>query len=300
MSTLRRLVVAIGAWLLCCSAGAAALELVDSCAGSATEDARGVVALESQCPGLEAALREMGVVESLPEGWRDALDRRALGDLASLTHRYRDLPAQAAPDPGKEQVKPARSWWDAVKQWLRSQLGQPDDASTPWLKRLLDRIGESAGLIRTITYVLLVLVVIAAVAFVVNELRVAGVLSRRRGSARAGEVTAALPGVAVAPDIADLDAAALRDQPGILMRLLVARLLINGQLQAERNLTHRELVKHSAFADPENRLRFARVTQLAERVLYGAGEADAAQSRAAIADGRGLLLQLQAVAGEQP
>lgn len=94
------------------------------------------------------------------------------------------------------------------------------------------------------------------------------------------------------PAVADLDSAQLREQPSILLRLLVQRLMINGQLQAERNLTHHELVARSRFADPESHARFARVARLAERMLYGAGDADPAQASAVIMDGRNLLLQM--------
>jgi hypothetical protein len=304
MSAHRRLLLALGAWLLGCSAGAAGLEDLDACAAQTATQARGIVALEAECPGIEAALRELGVVDHLPEGWRDTVDRGDLGDLAGLVHRYRDAAApSAALEPGdlrgildqleRERVKPARSWWDAVKEWLRSWSGNQDSRPAPWLDRFLSRLAQSADVIKMISYVLLGLTVVAAIMFVVNELRVAGVLSRRRETMPGAGVPVALRAAERMPTLADLDAAALRDQPGILLRLLVSRLLETRQLHAERNLTHRELVTQCAFPDVETRVRFARVSQLAESVLYGAGEGNPAQSTAAIADGRGLLLQLQ-------
>ena len=309
MFTAQRLLFACGAWLLCCSAGAAAVDILAGCAAQAAPGKRGIVALEAQCPGLESALRELGVVDALPDGWRDSLSAAAVGDLGNLAARYGDVSARGAPDTGalpaildqlaQEQVKPVRSWWEAVKQWLRSWSSQQQAGSTNWLDRLLTRLAQSADLIKVITYVLLAVAVVAAIAFIVNELRVAGVLSRRRGVGPDGVATVT-PARKAAQDAVDLDAAALRDQPAILLRLLVAHLLRNGQLQAERNLTHRELVTHSAFADAESRLRFARVTQLAERMLYGSGEANVVQANAVIADGRLLLQQLQAPAGLQP
>jgi hypothetical protein len=33
-------------------------------------------------------LRELGVAEQLPEGWRDTVSRDSLGDLEKLTRRY--------------------------------------------------------------------------------------------------------------------------------------------------------------------------------------------------------------------
>jgi hypothetical protein len=297
----RRLVLAFGAWLLCSSASAAGLDTLDVCAARASPDAKGIVALEAECPGVEAALREAGVVDNLPDGWRNTLNRAALEDLGVLVHPYRDA-SQAAMDPGAlrpileqlagEKVKPAGSWWDAVREWLRSWLGKQEAGSSNWLEQLLQRLTGAADLITTVGYVLLALTVIAAIAFVVNELRIAGVLSRRKSGNLPPGTAATLP-VAAAPDIAALEAAALPDQPAILLRLLVAHLQANGQLRTDRNLTHRELVTRSQFPDPDSRGRFARVAQLAERMLYGFGEASLTQVNAVLADGRVLLQQLQ-------
>jgi hypothetical protein len=304
MSALRRLLVAWGAWLLCSGASAAALDVVVACAAQAAADTRGIVALETACPGLEAALREMGVVASLPRGWRESLDRDALYDLGALTRRYLDMPAQTRPDQGglraildelaDEQVDPGKSWWDAAKDWLRSWFVNREDNAAPWLERFLDRLAQSADLLKAIAYVLLCIVVVAAVLFVINELRIAGVLSRRKQGGIAVDGAVASRSDAVAPGLADLDAASLSDQPAILLRLLVARMLANGALPAARNLTHQELVTSATFADMKHRVPFARVSQLAERVLYGSGTADADDARAVVADGRSLLLQLQA------
>jgi hypothetical protein len=96
----------------------------------------------------------------------------------------------------------------------------------------------------------------------------------------------------------DLDALALRDRPALLLRLLVARLLTNGQLHADRSLTHRELVMHSRFADGESSGRFARVSQMAERLLYGSADVDSGQVGVVVEEGRALLTQLQAPATE--
>src|SRR5690606_16010334 len=118
-----------------------------------------------------------------------------------------------------------KSWWDAAKQWLRSWFERPGSASTSWFDRLAERLSQSVDLIRLLTYVLLAIVVVAAVAFVVNELRIAGVLSQRRQQRRPGNVVAAARTAAPEASADDLDAAALTDQPAILLRLLVARLV---------------------------------------------------------------------------
>jgi len=310
MQPVRRVLLALGAVLLCRGAAGGALETLDACATQAPPRAHGIAELEAACPGLETALREQGVVKLLSEGWRDRLDRDGLRDLASLAHRYDKEPPQAAPDPApvaailqqlaSEQAQPTRSWWDAVRQWLLAHLGRQDAGSDSWLSRLLERITPSQHVLKIIINVLLVLVVAAALAVLGNELRVAGGLARgrRRGMAAAG--AGAAPPDAATPLTADLDGLAPRDQPAMLLRLLVVRLLASGQLRAERSLTHRELLAQSRFDDADNRTVFARVTQLAERMLYGAGDAGTAQAAAVIADGRRLLAQLQAAGERQP
>ncbi len=300
MSALRRLVLACGAWLMCHGAVAGALDTLDGCAAQAAEKTRGAVALEAQCPGLESALRELGLVGALPDRWRDNLDRGALGDLAHLARRYQNESTGVAPDTGAlravleqlehERVKPQRSWWNAFTDWLRSWFASRDANSTSWFERLLDGLAASADVMMVITYIVLGIVVAITVVFIIRELRLAGLLPRR--GAR-GNAAVALR-VEAEPESRDLDVAAPRDQPALLLRLLVARLRANGQLPQERSLTHRELVTRSAFADGDSRSRFERVTRLAERMLYGTGETDPELAAAVIGDGRKLLLQLEA------
>src|SRR5690606_30123936 len=140
--------------------------------------------------------------------------------------------------------------------------------------------------------------VIGALAFIFNELRVAGVLSRR--TAPASRELAETPAKNATTGPADLDAAALADQPAILLRLLVAQLAARGILTTERSLTHRELVARAALPDAQSQTRFARVSQLAERVLYGHGAMDDGQVRDVVIAGRNLPQQLPGAGDARP
>lgn len=310
MTRARRLLVVAGALLACNGAGSAGFEELETCASQATSDASGIAALESACPGLETALREADLLANLPPGWRESLNAAALRDLGTLERRYQSPPAAQAPDRdglqaildqlAGEQARPDKSWWDTAKEWLRSWFARPGTASTSWFDRLADRLSQSIDLIKFFTYALLAIVVVAAVAFVINELRIAGVLSRRRQHRRAVDVIAAAPVSMPAEAAGDLDTAELSDQPAILLRLLVARLVASGVLSGERSLTHGELVAHAAFIDPDNRQRFARVSHLAERIVYGHGPADVEQIRSVVGAGRSLLQQLLAAGSARP
>lgn len=266
-----------------------------------------MAALEAACPGLEAALRDAGVAANLPDGWRESLRPDALRDIATLEQRYLQ-PASQAPDGGglqaileqlaSEQIKPPQSWWDMAMAWLRSWFSTPEEGSGSWLDALLERLGQWRDLITVMTYVLLAVAVIGALAFIFNELRVAGVLSRRMPPASRGLAEAPWEDATAGPG--DLDAAALADQPAILLRQLVAQLAARGILTTERSLTHRELVARARLPDTESQTRFARVSQLAERVLYGHGTMDDGQVRDVLIDGRHLLQQLQAATDARP
>jgi len=302
-----RLPAAIVAGLVCCGAAAGPLDALDACIAVGPAETRGIAALEAQCPGLEAALREAGLAEVLTDDWRETLTRSGLTDLVALDRRYLEA-ASSAPDTGAlpailqqlagEQGAPSRSWWARFTDWLRSLVQQEAEDSSPWFQRVLERLIESIDLIQLVTYVLLTLMVIGVVGIFVNELRVAGVLSRRgKGSSTADggfveeEQTQA--------GSMDLDELALHEQPAALLRQLVARLMAGGQLGAERSLTHRELVARCALTDAQSRRRFENVARLAERMLYGYGEVPGAEAKAVIADGRTLLLQLPPPAMEK-
>lgn len=300
MSALRRLALACGAWLVCQGAVADALDTLDACAAQAAEKTRGAAALEAQCPGLGSALLELGLADALPERWRDTLDRGAVADLAHLAHRYRNESTGAVPDTGalgavleqleKERIRPNRSWWTAFKDWLRSWFASRDGGSISLMERVMNGLLAYVDVIMVITYLVLGIVVVATVWFIIRELRLAGWLLRRR----APDTAVVAAAVEAEPEPRDLDIAAPRDQPALLLRLLVARLRANGQLPQERSLTHRELVSRGTFTDGDSRVCFERVSRLAERVMYGTGEANPQQAEAVIGDGRRLLQRLEA------
>lgn len=297
----RRLAAALAA-LWWASAGAADSGLLTACAGQAPAGARGIAALEAACPGVQAALQEQGLAAHLPSGWQESLDAESLGALARLHQRYQDQP-QRQPDPtvlpgilqqlASEQAEPRRTLWQMAMDWLRTWLGQQEGGKGSWLDDLLERLGQSRDLIRVVTYVLLAIVLVAVIALVVHELRAHGVLSRRRTPVGHGDAAQDIDRKARDPRLQDLDAAALHEQPALLLRLLVAQLMARGALQAERSLTHRELVEQARLPDADSRARFARVSRTAERARYAAGTLDPAQAREVIADGRALLLQWQ-------
>ena len=291
--------LAIGGVLASSWLAAAPIDDLRDCAQKVSADKTGLTVLSAACPQLEGTLRALGLTPILYDGWQERLNDDALKDLAALVSRYGESERGPAPDiaalPGilkslaSEQPAPARSWMNAVKAWLKTWLAKHPDALT-WLDRWVDRIGQSATLLHVIYYSLIAIVLLAAAAVIVNELRAAGLLGsgRRRAPAPPDR---GRPGVDP-QESGDLEPTALADQLAVLLRSLVLRLMQSRRLGAERSLTHRELVARSAFDTDSQRAAFASVAGAAESIMYGPRAAIPEQLDRVLSEGRGLLAQI--------
>ncbi len=283
---------------------AAPLDVLRDCAAKLPPERVGIKSIAADCPQLEGALADLGLDQMLYDGWRARLNRDALKDLANLADGYGGSRPKNAPDiaalPGildsmaREQTPTPKSWWDAFKAWLRSWLGRHAD-SLSWLDRWFEHLGESLTLTKVISYSLVTLVLLAAIAVIVNEFKVAG--RARRG---ADDPTGADPAAQGAQPMAPVDSVAdnLADKLAALLRRLVDRLMQTRRLDSERSLTHRELVARSVFDSDAQRAAFARVARTAESLLYGSHHGPSRESpevlNAVIEEGRSLLAQLSA------
>lgn len=268
-----------GTWI-----AAAPIDVVRDCAERA---------VPSACPQLQDALASLGFTPMQYDGSRDRLTRDALLDLASLAQSYAGVNPGKSPDiaalPGileslaAERTPLPKTWWDAVRAWL----AQHSDALN-WLDGWLQRIGQSATLLHAISYSLVALVLMAAIAVIVNEVKANG--ARRRGPHRAPARESSLS--AGPEDSAQLEPVALADKLTALLRELVSRLVQTRRLNRERSLTHRELVARSAFDSESQRAVFAAVAGAAESVVYGPRGATPGDLNTALSGGRALLAQI--------
>jgi hypothetical protein len=287
-----------------CSAPAAAsapLDTLRACAEHTSYEVSGLKNLEAACPGLGDALQALGFGATLPDGWQGRLGVGALRDLAALAQRYTAGNPRAAPkisslagvlaSLARGQAPPTPSLWESLKAWFKHWLEGSDTALAKWLNRALEqlssRIEMPATLLEMIGYGLSAVVVVAAVVGVLRELRAAGVLRRRRAVGAEHAPT----GGAQASD-ADLAQPPAVDVLSSLLREVVARLLATGRLQAERGLTHRELVVHSRFETETQRAAFARLAGGAESIFYGPKDAVRQPDLQLLAEGRSLLAQI--------
>jgi hypothetical protein len=261
-----------------------ARQVLDQCIDSVPADVIGMTALEQKCPGLEQALIDLGLDPFIPDWQWDAIGVYGLMTLRDVEQRYSEPPAarEVQVDSLKsvldELEQPARveqplTWFERFKRWLRNLMNKQQAAQDSWLSRFFDDYTLSETARKILFYGSVILVVLLAVAVIVNEVRVARKGWRKKARTEASDVAFGAPeGLARS---LDLDAAARSERPSILLQMLVAALVKTGRLQAERSLTHRELTTRARFDDSSQRENFRRVAQLAERIVYGGDEAPA-------------------------
>jgi hypothetical protein len=258
--------------------------------------------LDKQCPGLDAALDALGLKPLLSAEERRRLDGTALRKLAALSSHY----AGATPALGPKVVSLAaiadqvngkktetRSWWDRFTAWVREWLARPEASGKSWFDEWLHRVSESTSLLSAILYICMAIVIAAALAVIIMEMRAAGLLRRRKRIESLSQEDTGVSAIAIA------------GLPGVgrggvpqLLNLLVARLIQTRRLQFERTLTHRELVARSVLDTPEQRTTFARVSQAAESQVYG-GQSDAVVPQPLIEQANSLLVQLTELPSRQ-
>lgn len=262
-----------------------ARQVLDACIESVEADVIGMAALEAECPGLEQALVDLGLAPFIADSQWDTIGVYGLMTLRSVEQRYSEPPADRAAVPVDnlqsildELKQPAQAeqpltWFQRLTRWLRDLLAKQDAEADSWLSRWFEEHTLSETARKILFYGPMILVVLLALAVVVNEVRVARKGRRKRDRTQGGSEEGT--SLAALARSLDLDAAARSERPSILLQMLVATLVKTGRLQAERSLTHRELTTRARFDDSSQRENFRRVAQLAERVVYGGDDAPA-------------------------
>lgn len=260
--------LAVGLSLMTLSAAAGPLDVLQDCAARAAASGAQDRRLVELCPDVPDALKALSLDRQIPIDPAKTADFAVLSDLAALAARYGGDAPTAAPHTASlagiaEQVNgkaamPEAGWWERLKTWIRQWFSKGSGNEPGWFKRL----SESKSLITALFYACVALIAIIAVVIVVNELRAAGLVGRSRRAAPADPLhakTALLLGVA--EDV--------RSPLTQLLFSLVAQLVRIGSLQADRALTHRELVARSRFTTDDEQQVFARVALSAESATYG-------------------------------
>lgn len=278
--------------------------VIGRCVSQTGATAAKIPALSKACPGIRAALEQLGLTAFLPPDWPKTLTRHGLDDVNALYRHFAQAPPSAAPAAASLQAIAARlappppppSWSARIRTWIRHRAGALLRPVLRWLRQL-GPAGMHSGGATAIFYGLTGLLLLAAAALLVFELRGAGLL-RRRGAATRPPRRAA-GGVRfqerVDPQPGEPDWALLREQPARVLRLLVDTLSRAHRLDHDRHLTCRELERQARFDSETERRGFARVARLAERQIYGP-PGTAALSEESLRDARMLHARLLAAA----
>lgn len=268
---LSRLIVAAGLLLTLGSTSAGTPEEVVRRCEQSVPGVIGLQAIESRCPGLEAALQQLGLRALLTD---ETVKSVSIGQLEELVSPAAVSVAHATPDPGhvSKALRDAgnaheSTWWERLRDWLYSRLngGATSSAAPAWLRWLGGALLARQALLSMLMYGLLALMVLAALALVYREIRDALPGSKRGRRA----------GVAPADGWSDeeltqaqISAAPLVERPRLWFRLLMRAFIDAGQLPDNRSLTHREILRHLHVADERQAAAWRALSSLTERQLF--------------------------------
>lgn len=259
--------------------------------------------IAARCPDLTSQLESSPWAPWLPPEWKQPDNELSAAGLRAL---HVTLESEAAAAPGTRTLHPATvravlervtrpepeqaGWWARFKRWLRALLAQQPQEDNGWLRRLFGDVSIDKAVVRLVVAGSIALLVALALAVVINELRVAGVLKRRpQSSGQAPSGSAARSGL----NLSDVEAADPGTQPALLLELIAARLAAQDRLPPARAFTVRELIRRVRLEDEAGRARLADLATLSERVRYAPGTVAAPVREAAIRGGRELLAALE-------
>jgi hypothetical protein len=276
--------------------------LIARCAAQAGASLTGISALSRACPGIRPALDQLGLTAFLPPRWQKTLTPQGLADLDALVQHYAQPPAARGPRAATLRSiagrlappRPPPTWSQRVQAWIRHWTDSLLHPLIRWLRGLRPSLHRSGPAAATF-YGLIALLLAGVAAFLVIELRGAGLLHRRRRAAQRARAAGASLAEPIETEAGEPDWTLLREQPARLLRLLVAALTAAHRLERERHLTCRELETRARFDTEAERAGFARVAQLAERELFGPPGA-AALPEEAVREARMLHARLLAAA----
>jgi hypothetical protein len=289
-----------------------ALRTIDSCTARLNTDVDiGYERIAARCPELVRRLDASGWSAWLPHDWTQPGNDLSAGSLRELrvlvarelaTHKVGRAPRVERLSGVLVSIEQTdhgrRGWWARAKVSLRDAFERRAQTTDQgWLNRMIAPIGVSQAVLELVSYVALALVVLLACLIVVNELRSGGVFGGARGreaARRAASVTNRRDGLTWD----DVQKAAFRHKPHLLLELICARLTAESCLPPARGLTVRELTRAARLPDDRDRERLAELALASERMRFSDTEVADDRIAAAVESGRKLLERISARASD--
>ena len=244
--------------------------------------------LETLCPDLATALADHPLAPALarPPGERAPADATRIDDFqawydAAVPGRRPDL--ESLPDVLAQMREPAPrrlSLREQFWRWLTHKLGLDEFEMPEWTREL----SIPPRVVDAVFYSVIALLLILAVAVIVNELR-----QRRgdRGDRRVARWSHDAGAAAPPPTLAELEAAPLSQQPRLLLAIAINALSSRGVIDYRGSMTHRQLVT-TAQGLPDGQ-GLVLLSKAAERCAYGGWEPSAGDMDTLRSAGRALL-----------
>ena len=235
-------------------------------------------ALQAACPGIDQAAAGLDIGALLPASWQKKASPASCADLDALVQRYAGRPSSAAPAVSdlrslalalQKPQSSADSLWKRIYAWLRRRLA-PAEGLLKWFRSLPGlNVGQSSRFALLLATSVLILLGVAA--FIVYELRAAGLIGAgRRSSSRVRRrIARTRKAAGAARRERDPEPMHALDRPVLALRMLMDALRRSRRIERDGGLTCRELVARALFDTAGQREGFARVAVLAERELYG-------------------------------
>ncbi|MGH8262610.1 MAG: DUF4129 domain-containing protein [Steroidobacteraceae bacterium] len=264
--------------------------------------------LATVCPDLVAAVAASEFGRLLPDDWDDVISTGRLNELratlaasappAKATTLAADSLHDILAKMEAEQQHTPPTLWQRFKNWLKSlfERQKHKGESESWINWLARHVHLSVTAGKIINYALLLLLLGAAIAIVVVELRAAGILTSAGRETARRRAAAAIAGRARLT-LADVAAAPLAERPTLLVLLLIERCVATGRLRERSSLTHRELQRAARFEAPADRDAFSAVIHSAEAVRFAGQAPDEQALERAVREGQALLARLGPGAG---
>ena len=237
--------------------------------------------VEEVCPGLARAIAELPAAGSLSQPLDLQTTPNQLHDLRALLGSFRSPPAgverfdfAGLPEllARTLQVEPTPpvSWWQRFKDWLAKKLRGSGKSDYRWLTEFLKSLDPPEWLADLILRASIAVILLLALAVVVNELRAANLsswLQRRSRTQRISRVTVANGAAGLTwKDVANLPPG---QQPAALLRLVLRELIERGLLPDDLSLTNREMLVRLGTAARVHEAPFAELATAADAVLFG-------------------------------
>jgi hypothetical protein len=245
--------------------------------------------LEEVCPGLARAVAELPAAGSLSPPLDLQTTPNQLRDLRTLLGTYRSPPAgvehfdfAALPELLARTLQveptPSVSWWQRFKDWLAQKLRGSDESDYRWLTEFLQSLDPPEWLADLILRASVAVILLLALAVVVNELRAASLtswLQRRSRTQRTSRGPAPIGAARLAwKDVTNLPPG---QQPAALLRLVLQELIERGLLPDDQSLTNSEMLATLGAAAGAHAAPFAELATAADAVLFGSRAVVAAQ-----------------------